>query len=67
MPSKLVEAYARESGKTVAEVEAIWEKCKESAAKYHEKDSDEFYAYTNMCTRTKLGLGKKKKKDKGKK
>ena len=50
MPNKNIESYAERSGKSVKEVEKIWDDTvKQAKQKFPEPEweSDEFYAYVN--------------------
>lgn len=61
MPSNVVKSFAKKSGKTIKEVEDIWEDCKESVDA--EEGSDEYWAKVNNCTQYRLGLKKKPKEE----
>jgi len=56
MPTQAIKNYAKESGKTVAEVEAMWEDCKVTARKKFEKEDSQYWAYVNGCVKRKLGI-----------
>jgi hypothetical protein len=58
MPSNTVKAYAKDSGKSVAEVEKLWDECKERAMKKFDKEDEHYWTYISACTRKKLGLDK---------
>ena len=60
MPSSVVKSFAERSGKTVDEVEKIWNEVKEKAAKKFEKEDKHFWAYVNRTVQFKLGLANKK-------
>lgn len=64
MPSKTVKAYAEQSGKSVDEVEKIWDETKKEAKKKFPKGEEDpdYWAYVNATVRKKLGLDKKKTK-----
>lgn len=64
MPTAVMKKYAEQSGKSVEEVEKIWEECEVSAQKKIKKKDGHYYAYVNTCTRNKLGLNKDYKKPK---
>jgi len=69
MPNKNIESYAERSGKTVKEVERIWDETVQEAKKKFPEDeweSDGYYAWINAVTMMKLQL-KTPKKKKGKK
>jgi hypothetical protein len=64
VPSALIKAYAKQSGRSVEHCEKIWEDNKKEAdSKFHvKKDSDKdgkYWAWVNATTRHKLGLDKK--------
>lgn len=64
MPTPLLEAYAKESGKTVEEAEKCWEKSKHEADgmfKGKEKDGH-YWSFVNTATRKCMGLPEHKKK-----
>lgn len=67
MPSNMVKRYAEQSGKSVEQVEKIWTACKKQAKHVSKTEDEHYWAYVNLCTRTKLGLDKKKKQVKKKK
>lgn len=65
MPNKNIESYAERSGKSVKEVEKIWDDTvKQAKQKFPEPEweSDEFYAYVNATVLIKLNLRTPKKK-----
>lgn len=67
MPNKNIESYAERSGRSVEEVERIWDETVEQAKHKFPKDeweSDDFYAYINATVLIKLGLRTPKKKGK---
>ncbi len=70
MPTSLLKAYAKESGKSLDEAEKCWAKAKHQAdAKFNGKKDGHYWAYTNASTRLCLGLPEhatKKDKDKTK-
>jgi hypothetical protein len=56
MPTPLIKQFAKESGKSEKDVEALWEKAKTLAkAKFKKKDSS-FYAYTTGILKNMLAL-----------
>ncbi len=64
MPNKNIQSYAERSGKSVKEVEAIWDETVEyTKTKFPEDEweSDEFFAYVNVVCQMKLGLKTPKK------
>ena len=69
MPNKVIESYAEQSGKTIKEVEKIWEETKEQAKKKFPKGEEdpEFWPYVNIVVRLKLGIEHKDKKKASKK
>ena len=65
MPNKNIQSYAERSGKTVEEVEEIWDDTvKQAKQKFPESqwESDDFYAYVNATVLIKLNLRTPKKK-----
>lgn len=69
MPNATVKSYAEKSGKSVAQVEKIWEDSKKEADKKFKTHNSEYWAYVNATVKKKLGLDKKpsaKKTTKGK-
>jgi len=64
MPSKVLEKYSKDSGKTLKETEAAWEKAKEEGDKFHKERDDLYWGYVNLRTRQILGLEESKKKKK---
>ncbi len=66
MPTETLKNYAKESGKSIEEVEKAWEESKLEANKYFkegEKDPN-YWGYVNMRTKQKLGLKNYKPKNK---
>jgi len=55
MPSSLINKYAQETKKPVAEVEKIWDEAKEAAGKKF-KPGSQYWAYVNGTVRKRLGL-----------
>lgn len=62
MPSKVLEKYAKESGKSLKEVEEAWDKAKKEADKFHKEQDDQYWGYVNLRTRQIIGLESDKKK-----
>ena len=58
MPTPLIQSYARKAKKTVAEVEAIWDKAKEKAKAIRNSDAKDpaFWRLVNGITKKELGL-----------
>lgn len=59
MPSTVIRAYARESGKTIEQAEACWEKAKKKADAGLFKDKPKngaYWGYVNNETRRCLNL-----------
>jgi hypothetical protein len=58
MPTSLLKAYAKESKKTIEEVEKCWDKSKHQAdAVFKDKEKDgNYWAFVNAETRKCLGL-----------
>ena len=66
MPTETINRYAKQSGKTVKEVEEAWEQAKTEGLKYYkdgEKNSN-YWGYVNMRTKQKIGLKDYKPKNK---
>lgn len=59
MPVKSLAAYAKESGKSIKEVEQAWEEAKAEADKKFKKKDYHYWSYVNATCRAKLGLNKK--------
>ncbi len=63
MPSPYVKKLARETGKTIDEVEGLWDKAKKIAADHFKKSITEFgdqeYAYTVGIVKNMSGLDEK--------
>ena len=60
MPTATMKKYAEQSGKSVEEVEQIWEESKKEADKKFKKRDSHYWAYVNATTKKKLGLDKQK-------
>jgi len=60
MPSHSIKSFAERSGKSIEEVEAIWNSIKEKASKKFKKEDEHFWAYVNRTVQFKLGLANKK-------
>lgn len=60
MPSKLIKSFADRSGKSVEEVEEIWDNVKKKAKSKFDKEDGEFWAYVSKTAQFKLGLAHKK-------
>ena len=58
MPSKVLESYAKKSGKSLQTVEKKWDECKVAAdKKFKDKEKDgAYWGFVNNCTKNKLGL-----------
>ncbi len=63
MPTKMLQKWTKDSGKTIEEVEKIWNSCKTQAHKKFSKEDEHFWAWVNTCTRAKLGLIKHSKEE----
>lgn len=58
MPAALVKSIAKESGKSVAEVEKLWDKAKELAKEQgRSEDSEDFYPYVVGILKKMTGMG----------
>lgn len=65
MPNKNIESYAKRSGKTVDEVEKIWDDTVEEAKQKFPEDeweSSNYYAWINATVLIKLNLRTPKKR-----
>ena len=56
MPNATVQSYAKKSGKTTAEVEAMWNKAKEGADKAIGNKGSRYWAYVSGTVKKMLGL-----------
>jgi hypothetical protein len=56
MPTKVLKAWSKESGKTIKEAEDAWDSCKIQADKKFKNKDGAYWGYVNVCTRKKLGL-----------
>ena len=57
MPNSIIKSFAKESGKSVGEVEKLWNQAKESAKKEGKKESDDsFYAYVTGTLKKMLKI-----------
>ena len=56
MPSNVVKSFADKTGKSVAEVEALWDKAKKSAADEGQADN---YAYITGTLKKMLGISER--------
>ena len=45
MPNSIIKSVSKKTGKSIAEVEKLWDKAVKAAAKQMPKDSDQFFAY----------------------
>jgi hypothetical protein len=63
MPTALMRKYAKESGKSLEEVEKCWAQAKAMGHKLFEQEDEHFWAFVNSQTRKCLGLDKKGKKN----
>ena len=61
MPAATVKSIASKSGKTVAEVEKLWDETKAAAAKKFPKKDAHYWAYVNAVTHRKAGLSEAEK------
>jgi len=57
MPTKQLEALAKQAGKTIKEAEECWSKAKERTSKKLQESDDEYWPrvviLTEMCLKTK--------------
>jgi hypothetical protein len=56
MPSPLIKAYSKKSGKSKSKIERYWREAKDAAKKKFKKKSDSFWAYANAITKRRAGL-----------
>lgn len=56
MPNALIRSYAKKSGKSVDEVEKMWEQAKAEAHSKFAAEDGHFWAYVNTTVRKMLGL-----------
>lgn len=56
MPSAVVKKYAEETGKSIQDVEAIWDEAKITAKKKFDKRDSHFWAYVNAVTKKRCGI-----------
>ena len=56
MPNAMIKAYAKQCGKSVDEVEQIWNKIKAEADSKFDDKSGPYWAYINASTRKILRL-----------
>lgn len=69
MPTTQIKEWAKESGKSVKEVEEAWEKAKTEADRIYKdqggQSNKQYWGYTSLRTRVLIGLdnGKSKKKE----
>ena len=57
MPTPMIQAFAKESGKSIEDVERLWDKAKSIVwKKYSDKTDDAKYALTTAITKNMLGM-----------
>lgn len=56
MPNNVVKSYAEKSGKTVAEVEALWKEVEQGCEGKFDKKDDSYYAHVNSIVKKRLKL-----------
>jgi hypothetical protein len=56
MPVPMLKTFAEKSGKSVSEVESIWDEAKSAARKKFKKEDGHFWAYVNATVQKQLGL-----------
>ncbi len=61
MPSPLIKSYSERSGKSVSEIEKIWDEAKVTAHEKFKNEDSHFWAYVNAVVRKQLGLKSKLK------
>jgi len=60
MPSNIIKSFAEKSGKSIFEVEKLWQETKEEARKKFQKIDHQYWAYVTATVRIKLGLNEAK-------
>jgi hypothetical protein len=60
MPNALIKSFAERSGKSVEEVEKIWDGVKKRAKDKFKDENGKFWAYVNRSVQFALGLAHKK-------
>lgn len=61
MPNSLIKSYSERSGKSVSEIEKMWDEAKVAAHKKFKNEDSRFWAYVNTVVRKQLGLKSKLK------
>lgn len=56
MPNALIRSYAKKSGKSVDEVEKMWEQAKAEAHSKFATEDGHFWAYANATVSKMLGM-----------
>ena len=56
MPNSIIKSYAKKTGKSIEDIEKIWNQAKTEAASKFDSENGSFWAYVNATTRAKLGL-----------
>jgi len=56
MPSNIVKSFADKTGKSIEEVESLWQKAKEIASEKFEEDDDRFYPMVTGILKKMLNL-----------
>jgi hypothetical protein len=56
MPNAVVKSYAEKTGKSVKEVEALWDQAKQIAGKKFKENTEKFYRYTMGIFKRSLGI-----------
>jgi hypothetical protein len=61
MPNDTIKSYAEKTGKSVSEVEKLWQEAKKAAGEsYSESDSDKFYGTAMKILKRKLNLSEER-------
>ena len=60
MPNNTIKSFADRSGKSVEEVEKLWDEVKKKASSKFDSEDKHFWAYVSRTVQFKLGLASKK-------
>jgi hypothetical protein len=56
MPNAVVKSFAKKAGKSVNDVEKLWDETKADTKKKFKKKDKHYWAYVNAVTQRKLGI-----------
>ncbi|MEM2159597.1 MAG: hypothetical protein QXN55_01430 [Candidatus Nitrosotenuis sp.] len=56
MPNAVVKSFARKSGKSIKDVEKIWDETKKEVKDRFKDENPFFWAYVNKVVQKKLGI-----------